>query len=316
MTKVTVIIPNYNHAQFLDQRVRSVLDQTYQDFEIIFLDDASTDGSNEIFKKYLEHPRVRKTLRNQVNTGIPFKQWNRGVSEAKGEYVWIAESDDYADVMLLETLVSLLDNNPNVGVAYCQSLAVDENNNILFSLKNWTDDIDENHWKKDFVTEGKDECERYVVLKCTIPNASAVVFRRSVYEGVGGADESFRLSGDWLLWAKMLMASDIAFTAEPLNFFRMHANTVRKNSYRSSIALQEALIIFRHIRERINISEHIQEEAFNGLLSRWVSDISKVRLGVGVHLAIYRTFRKLDRKVHKRIVMRFIKSVGRHLKWF
>jgi hypothetical protein len=114
----------------------------------------------------------------------------------------------------------------------------------------------------------------------------------------------------------MLMTSDIAFTAEPLNFFRMHANTVRKNSCRSSIALQEALKIFRHICERIDIVEHIQEEAFDRLLSRWVSDISKVRLGDGVHLGIYRTFRKLDRNLHKRIVMRFIKSVGKHLKWF
>ena len=89
MPKVSVIIPNYNHAQFLEQRIQSVLDQTYQDFEIIYLDDASTDNSNEVFAKFANNSRIR-AIYNQTNSGSPFKQWNKGIRLAQGEYVWIA----------------------------------------------------------------------------------------------------------------------------------------------------------------------------------------------------------------------------------
>ena len=91
MPKVSVIIPNYNHAQFLEQRVESVLNQTFQDFEIIFLDDASTDNSKEVFSKYSNHPKISHVIFNETNSGSPFKQWNKGFGLSTGEYIWIAE---------------------------------------------------------------------------------------------------------------------------------------------------------------------------------------------------------------------------------
>jgi len=90
MPNVTVIVPNYNHARFLRQRLDSILTQTYQDFELILLDDCSTDDSRTILKEYAADPRVRLEL-NEANSGSPFKQWNKGVQLAQGKYVWIAE---------------------------------------------------------------------------------------------------------------------------------------------------------------------------------------------------------------------------------
>ena len=101
MPKVSVIIPNYNHALFLEQRLESVLNQTYQDFEVIFLDDASTDSSRAVFTKYANHPKISHIIFNETNSGYPFKQWNKGVNLAMGEYIWIAESDDYAELNFL-----------------------------------------------------------------------------------------------------------------------------------------------------------------------------------------------------------------------
>ncbi len=72
---------------------------------------------------FLEDRRIR-VIRNTVNSGSAFKQWNRGVREARGEYVWIAEADDSAEPTLLSRLVPLLDQNPQVGIAYCQSMEV------------------------------------------------------------------------------------------------------------------------------------------------------------------------------------------------
>src|SRR5258707_14882309 len=89
--RVSVIIPNYNHARYLRKRIETVLEQTYQDFEVILLDDCSTDGSSSIIDEYRNDSRVRMGL-NEKNSGSTFKQWNKGVGLAEGKNVWIAES--------------------------------------------------------------------------------------------------------------------------------------------------------------------------------------------------------------------------------
>lgn len=95
--EVSIIIPNYNYARFLQQRIESVLAQTYTDYEIILLDDASTDDSVSILNHYKTNSRVAHLEINSVNTGSPFIQWQKGISLSRGKYIWIAESDDVAD---------------------------------------------------------------------------------------------------------------------------------------------------------------------------------------------------------------------------
>jgi glycosyltransferase involved in cell wall biosynthesis len=120
MPIVSVIVPNYNHARYLRQRIETVLRQSFQDFEIILLDDCSTDESRSILSSYARDPRVRIDF-NNVNSGSTFKQWNKGVRLARCKYIWIAESDDYADERLLERLVPVLENDPAVAFAFCRS---------------------------------------------------------------------------------------------------------------------------------------------------------------------------------------------------
>jgi len=88
---VSVIIPNYNHSLFLGERIDSVLNQRYQNFEVILLDDGSTDNSREIIEKYRGLEKVKHIVYNQKNSGNAFVQWNKGVELAMGEWVWIAE---------------------------------------------------------------------------------------------------------------------------------------------------------------------------------------------------------------------------------
>jgi glycosyltransferase involved in cell wall biosynthesis len=208
--KVSVVIPNYNHAQFLRQRVDSVLRQTYQNFEVILLDDYSTDDSRSILSSYVEDHRVTIQF-NDVNSGSTFKQWNKGVRLARGDYVWIAESDDYAVETLLERLVGVLDAEPDVTFAYCRSWQISEKGQLKgFASDEYLDLIDACRWKADFIVDGRDECQHYFVCANTVPNASAVVFRKAVYEHVGGADERFRQCGDWKLWASMAFEGRVA----------------------------------------------------------------------------------------------------------
>ncbi len=226
MPAVSVVVPNFNHAPFLARRLDSVLGQTLRDIEVIVLDDASTDASMEIIGRWTQDPRIR-VMRNDVNSGSPFVQWNRGVAATTAPLVWIAESDDDADPRLLETLVDRLDRHPRCGLAFAQSLCVDEQGRVSGTQTQWTDSVDRTHWLADYVNDGRAECAQLLAITNTIPNASAVVFRRVAYEQVGGAPETMRLSGDWMTWLRMLLVSDVAFVAEPLNRHRSHDATVR-----------------------------------------------------------------------------------------
>ena len=96
---VSVIIPNYNHARYLRERIDSVLNQRFQDYEIILLDDNSTDESPTIIQSYASAPHVTHIEINEQNSGSPFAQWDKGISLAAGEFIWIAESDDVADTL-------------------------------------------------------------------------------------------------------------------------------------------------------------------------------------------------------------------------
>ena len=224
--KVSVIVPNYNHAPYLSQRIESILGQTYNDLELLILDDASTDNSQQILTRYYDRPQVR-VLVNNTNSGSAFAQWNRGIALAMGEYVWIAESDDSADPQFLERLVPLLDEAPNLGLAYCQSRLINGDGDEIGDGLNYTSDLDDQRWKTDFINNGRNEIRNYLIFKNTIPNASAVLTRRNVLNNTLPVDDSFKLCGDWMHWGKVLLHSDLVYVAEPLNLWRLGSSNSR-----------------------------------------------------------------------------------------
>ena len=231
--KVSVVVPNYNHALFLRQRIDSVLRQTYREFEIILLDDCSTDDSRSLLSAYAHDPRVRIEF-NDTNSGSGFRQWNKGVRLAHGEYVWIAESDDYADERLLEKLVARLDTEARAVFAYCRSQRVATDGRHEGFVDPWPF-IDSRHsqhrWTADYCADGQMECREYMARCNTVPNASAVVFRKAAYQRVGGADEDLCLCGDWKLWAGMASTGKVMYIAEPLNYYRFHSASIRSITY-------------------------------------------------------------------------------------
>lgn len=133
---VSVIIPNYCHARYLDERIQSVLNQTYTNFEVIILDDCSPDNgaSKEVIERYRSNPHISQIVYNEQNSGSPFKQWNKGFGLAKGEFIWIAESDDSCDEVLLESLVGRLMENSNAVVAFSCCLGFSKRKGMLATL--------------------------------------------------------------------------------------------------------------------------------------------------------------------------------------
>ncbi len=210
-------MPNYNHLRYLEERLNSILHQSFKNFECIMLDDASSDDSVIILKEYQSKDSRFKLVQNDINSGSTFEQWNQGISLASGKYIWVAESDDFSDLSFLDKLISRLEENNSLSLAYSQSIIVNESSQVITSW-NFDSSIFDNSFSMDgirFVTD-------YLLFSNVIPNASAVIFRRDLFEDVGRASPVLKSNGDWILWIKMLLKGDIYFESTPLNFFRKH----------------------------------------------------------------------------------------------
>ncbi|TDP00882.1 glycosyltransferase family 2 protein [Flavobacterium sp. 245] len=221
--KFSVIIPNYNHSDFLAQRLESVFNQTFQDFEVILLDDKSTDDSVAILEKYARHSKVSHFIVNEKNSGSPFKQWQKGIQLAHGKYIWIAESDDFCEPIFLENLIEMLSSD--VVLAFCNSINVNQQGEKL-GINTWAMSFDKLKWKVSYVNDGKSEIKTHLRYRNCIPNASAVIFKRDAVEDLFFED-SFYFCGDWSFWLKLLHKGQIAYLNRPLNYFRKHAVSTR-----------------------------------------------------------------------------------------
>jgi len=302
MPKVSVIVPNYNHARFLPKRIESILNQTFQDFELILLDDCSTDDSRSILSSYAGNPRITTEI-NKVNSGSTFKQWNKGVRLARGRYIWIAESDDYADEHLLENLVSRLDEDPDAVLCYCRSWRVSADGELSGFLDSYLADIDPHKWTADFRADGYEECRNYLVRRNTILSASSVLFRREVYWRVGGADETFVLGGDWKTWASMaLTGGTVAYVGEPLNYHRFHDTSVTTRSQQRGLARVEALRVMRWVLQRVNLDEAARNTLCSEAFPLWIPAALNGRLPFSRRWAILRDAAAIDRRALRRLV--------------
>ena len=250
MPLVSVVIPNFNHDRFLRQRVQTVLDQTFGDFELFLLDDASTDESRAVIDALPNDPRLRVVL-NDVNSGSTFKQWKKGAALASGRYLWFAESDDFAESSFLERLVSMMEANPSCGLACSESWYV-YGDDVPTTRTNQSHLPEHARWRSDYVIDGRRVCAEELIRHNTMPNASAVLIRRSEYDRVGGPDESMRLCGDWMLWVKILEQSNLAHVGDPLNFYRCSSAAVRKKNF-ASARTQAEVYQNRRTRERHDV---------------------------------------------------------------
>ncbi|MDY6485564.1 glycosyltransferase [Acinetobacter faecalis] len=244
---ISVVVPCYNHASYLQARIESILNQTYQNFEVILLDDLSPDNSAEIILSYKSHPKVSHCIINEKNSGSTFAQWNKGVALAKGDLIWIAESDDVADLTFLETLVPQFELNKNLVLAYCQSYRMDSSGKITGDWLDHTKDLSEIQFLNSFTMNGLSYIFDFLITKNTIPNASAVLFKKNKYLALGGAIEKLKIVGDWDIWLKIISQGDIYYSHEKLNYFRYHSNSViaKAKKTEGTLPITNQIIEFR-----------------------------------------------------------------------
>lgn len=304
---VSVVVPGYNHGRYLARRLQSILNQTFTDFEVLLLDDASTDDSREVARPFLADDRVRP-LYNEVNSGSGYRQWDKGVREARGSLVWIAESDDWAEPQLLEQLVMRVQGQ--VGVAYCQSWRAWGDGSADERVHNaeWTDDLDTGRWRQNFTANGAQECAHYLCLKNTIPNASAVCFRRDLYLHVGGVEANWRLVADWHLWMRMLLNADVAFVADPLNYFRMEPASVTHQAKRDGTNALESYRLALWSAAHLSLTSQTREVLCDKMFYVWTHPQLEGGEWYGWkrNARIYALARALDPRLSKHLARRLL----------
>ena len=241
---VSVVIPNYNHAPYLEERIESVLGQTYSNIELIILDDCSSDNSLDIIRKYEDRSRV---VINEENSGSPFRQWMKGIEQANGSLIWIAESDDSADPSFLERAVSRLESS-GTALAFTRSMEIDSSGREL-GIQRYQKEMDE-----DFDMDGKMFIMRYLSRKNVVANASAAVFRKDAALSADREFMDFSGAGDILFWSSIAERGGVSFIADPLNRFRQHGGNRTSEDAISGKGVHEALQVCRRLFERGYIS--------------------------------------------------------------
>lgn len=220
---VSIVVTSYNHAEFLPQRMESLLAQTYRPIEIIVVDDHSSDDSVAVLRRWETNPAVR-VVALDANLGVAGAS-NRGAALACGEYLMFAECDDFDRPGHVARLVRGLESSP-AGVAFCRSELVDARGTVLGDDFAGREPAFRAHCAGDALIPSA-LMRRFLLRACVVPNMSAALMRKSAFDAAGGASSAYRLCLDWDLWGRLARQNDFYYVAETLSSFRTHATTAR-----------------------------------------------------------------------------------------
>ena len=214
--KVSVVIATYNYGRYLGEAIQSVLDQTFGDFELIVVDDGSTDSTRDVVASFTD-PRIRYIY--QSNRGSSFA-YNRGIIASRGEYITFLDADDVWFPQNLELKVKALDSRPDIGLVCSDTyLFDDETGNILGRY--WHDHAQFKGW---FDPEkAAQKPLRHMLSRGTFIIETITMVRREVFDDVGGYDVSLKSHEDWDLWCRVTQHFAIETIDLPLAMNRRHS---------------------------------------------------------------------------------------------
>ncbi len=267
LPRISVVIPNYNYARFIEARLDSIRAQTIPIYEWIVLDDASTDESLKKITDWLFTTKTTaQVVVNRTNSGHVAAQWKKGLSLATGDYVWIAEADDLSDPDFLETVLPPLITE-NTVLSYCESRQIDSDGKVLAkNYHNYLKNVSSERWKRSYTADGVEEIRSSLAILNTIPNVSSAVFRRDAITAVFDRhfDEisRYKKAADWVAYLRVLAGGKVAFSSRPANLHRRHDQSVIAGAdfeeiYGEICAIQQ-LVANEHCLE-----ESVHEQAQN-----------------------------------------------------
>ena len=259
---VSVIVPNFNHATFLPQRLETVYNQTYKNFEVILLDDASTDNSREILKDfYARHADNTRLIFNEKNSGGVFNQWRKGIEAARGDLIWIAESDDFCTENFLSELVPAFADDA-IQLAFSRSDFIQDGQKI-FTTENYLADLPSFDWSKNFAMTAAEFVEQGFGIKNIIPNVSGVLFRRR--KTFPEICTDMKLCGDWAFYLDVIKGGCVYYSPAATNFYRVHKNSTSLAIQKTPRYFSEHEKIAVFVAENYHVPESIHEAHFKKL---------------------------------------------------
>lgn len=222
---VTVYLVNHNYGGFLRQSIESVLAQTLQDYELLIIDDGSTDGSRKIIAEYEGRPGVVAIF--QHNKGLNVTN-NIALRAARGKYIMRLDADDWLDQHALQVLSGVLERESNVGLVFPNYYMTDVEGRVLEMVR-----------RHDFEN---------VTLHDQPAHGACTMARRDLLQEIGGYDESFRCQDGYDIWLRFIRHAEVRNVDLPLFYYRQHGNSLTRNE--SRILETRARIIEKRIAEK------------------------------------------------------------------
>lgn len=208
---VSFVVPCYKLAHLLPECINSILSQSYEDFEILIMDDCSPDNTAEVARSFKDS-RVRY-IRNDPNLGH-LRNYNKGIELACGRYIWLISADDcLRRTYLLKQYVEQLDRYPSVGYAWCPAVGLKDGQET--GLLKWSF-----YSSKNQIIKGHTFLRKLLKANC-VPAPSGLV-RRECYDRLGVFPLDMPYAGDWYLWCLFALQFDVAYFSEPMVCYREH----------------------------------------------------------------------------------------------
>lgn len=232
--KVTVAIPTYDGEAYIGEAVKSVLAQTFQDYELLVVDDRSSDGTLDIVRSFSDS-RIR-VVRNDERLGLP-GNWNRCLSLAQGEFLTLFHQDDVMQPQNLEQKVERLTSGPDIVFVHSGAELLMEKSAPSAPV-DWIEGSSE-----DFMLEGRLYFYK-LLFRGNVVCAPTVLARRQRLLGLGGFDEDLGFTSDYEMWMKLCLEGKVSFISQPLIQYRWHAKNT-SHAYRFERGVEESLVAGR-----------------------------------------------------------------------
>lgn len=267
---VTVIIPNYNHAPYLPQRIKSVVDQGYGPIQLIIMDDLSTDNSRDVIHQTLAELGIEADLVfNEENAGNPFKQWQKGLAMAKGDLIWICESDDFCEPDFLEKIVPWFADE-SVNIAFGRIQFTDRDGTVMEGLDQYRENAEPGIWDRGISRPARQWFDGAMGVNNMIANVGGCVFRKMpVAAPVWEKVVRNRICGDWLLYLHLAGSGQIAYEPDAVAYFRQHGANTSGVSARGRFYFDEKIGVVREIARYWGTSRPTREKFLAGFRAEY-----------------------------------------------
>jgi glycosyltransferase involved in cell wall biosynthesis len=271
-------MPTYNYGHFIDEAIQSALDQTYPDFELIIVDDMSTDNTDEVVEKYLSDERIRY-YKNKVNLGL-VENFNKCLSYAKGEYIKFLLADDKFEPRLLEKFVAIMEQYPNVSL-------VTSNRDIFGSAAK----------KRVLPMVGLQEGKKVIFESLREGNGNwigeptTVMFRKSDLK-IGNFNADYYCLVDWEMWLRLLTVGDCYIIPEILSHFRVHSNQASKKILSDYQFTFEEYFFYKQIELQNHYQLDLSRLEIKKIIKKRATYCAKA-----MYKSMYRFYKKKDRSI-------------------